>query len=69
MELARALYDHAYKHYNKKGWDFLVECWSLQEIHNELQEQNITKLNEAIKHFSEVCNIQDERRKGAKASW
>lgn len=31
-ELIRAVRDHANANWDKDGWDFLVECWSDEDI-------------------------------------
>jgi hypothetical protein len=36
-ELVAAVKDHATTHYNKNGWDFVIECWTDKDIANEVE--------------------------------
>lgn len=35
--LVEAVKAHALEHYEKNGWDFIVECWSDEEIAEEIE--------------------------------
>ncbi len=63
MILAEQLMDYAEKNYTTEGWDFLVECWTVEEIEEELISENIHTLEGAKKYFSKLVSIWDERRR------
>lgn len=51
LAIAALVYAHAEKHYNEGGWDTVVECYSHEEIADEMVEENISTLEAAIAHF------------------
>jgi|ETNvirome_6_1000_1030641.scaffolds.fasta_scaffold10799_2 hypothetical protein len=73
-ELVDAVRAHAYKNYDKDGWDFVVECWSDKEIEEKIlgtsfyddEERTIsppiTTAARAIKEVKSVVSIQAENR-------
>lgn len=63
--IINAVKEHAYANYNKGGWDFLVECWSDQEIADCIR--GATNSEEAIERCANVVNLLDERRTEVRA--
>lgn len=61
-QIAEAVMQHAEKHYNENGWDYIVECFSIGDIVRELTECNVSTLPEAIKEMGEYAGLLDERR-------
>ena len=72
-ELVAAVRAHAYKNYNKNGWDFVVECWSDEEIEATIRGTRhdddessisppITTAARAIKEVKSVVSIQADYR-------
>jgi len=57
-----ALVTHANENYERDGWDVLVECYSRQEILDELTREGITTAEGAIAHFGDILKIHDENR-------
>lgn len=66
-EIAEAVQKHAVENYEKNGWDYIVECWTRNDIETELAIANITDVLEAIKMFEQLARIWDDRRKDAEA--
>ena len=62
-EIAKYIYDYAVEHYNDGGWDVIVECWSLKEIMNEIQDDDSKE--DALKHFESVVDVWAERQADA----
>jgi mannitol-1-phosphate/altronate dehydrogenase len=48
---------HALTHYNEDGWDYLIECWTDEEIEsfisNLTYEEAIVKLNDTLSTLDE----------------
>ena len=66
-EIAEAVQKHAVVNYEKSGWDYIVECWTRQEIAEELTRCNINTVSEAIAHYAESARIFHDRRTDAEA--
>lgn len=62
-EIAKYIYDYAVEHYNDGGWDVIVECWSLKEIMDEIQDDDSKE--DALKHFESVVDVWAERQADA----
>ena len=60
-ELIRAVRDHAEKNYVKEGWDFLVECWSDDDIVKAMGKVRSAK--SAIAACKRELRILDDHRK------
>ena len=52
--LAKASYNLSY------GWQEIVECWTRNEIYDELKEENIRTTEKALEHFAFIANIRSE---------
>jgi len=60
-ELAKAVIQTANNNYNLSfGWSEIVECWTEQEILEELKEQEIDTKEAAINHFTQIAEIRTE---------
>jgi hypothetical protein len=59
-ELIRAVRDHAEKNYVKEGWDFLVECWSDDDIVKVMGKVRSAK--SAIAACKRELHILDDQR-------
>ena len=62
-EIAKYIYNYAQEHYNYGGWDVIVECWSLKEIMDEIQDDDYKE--DALKHFESVVDVLAERQADA----
>ena len=70
--LVEAVKAHAKANYEKDGWDFLVECWSDEEIAEKIQFVGATigaakTPAQAIKKIGRILKLQDERRREVRA--
>ena len=64
-ELVQGVRDHAVANYEKDGWDFLVECWSNEEIAEAID--GARTLDGAIKKAKRAVSGLDERRSEVQA--
>lgn len=62
---AQAVADYAKDHYESDGWDYIVECWSVAEIREELVSRMDDNIRSAIAWFGTLAKTWDERRKDA----
>jgi len=63
--LIEAVKKHAIDNYNK-GWDVVAECWTDEEIEEELGEAKTPK--EAIKVIGEIVGVYDSHRREIEAT-
>lgn len=56
---------HASRLYTRNGWDFLVECWSDEDIAREIG--NVRTVRGAILKVAPTLQLLDEQRRMAKA--
>ena len=61
-ELIAAVRAHAETHYERNGWDFVVECYSDNDIAEILADRQITSKRAAIKEIGAGVRLQNERR-------
>jgi hypothetical protein len=59
-EMVKAVQAHARDHYEEKGWDYAVECFSAAEIKEMIDGADT--LAQAISKVQEVCETLDDRR-------
>jgi carbamoylphosphate synthase large subunit len=59
-ELVKAVKAHAVEHYESGGWDYLVECYSDEEVAELIGGARTVK--GAIKKVGEVMGIKDDYR-------
>lgn len=65
-EMVKAVRKHATANYEQDGWDYLVECYSDDEI-VELFD-GATTVEEAIANVGEVMKLKDDYRKDIEAT-
>ena len=54
QKTAEASYNLSY------GWQEIVECWSRNEIYDELKKEKISTAEKAIEHFAWIAKIRTE---------
>jgi len=59
-QLIRAVQAHALANWHTAGWDFIVECWSDEDI-AEVITADMTP-EQAIASVGQVAGVLDERR-------
>jgi len=37
-EIAKYIYNYAQEHYNDGGWDVIVECWTIKDIMDRIED-------------------------------
>lgn len=60
-ELVATVKAHATKHYNEKGWDYIVETQTDEEIAELIAGASTP--TQAIKRALRYCSVLDERRR------
>lgn len=65
QQMVAAVRKHALEHYNEDGWDYVVECWSDEDIVDQIDLYG-TEEN-AIEMVEEVVKVLDDRRKDVMA--
>jgi hypothetical protein len=61
-----AVKDYAIKHYVEDGWDYIVECYTDNEIWQLIQEADSTEHAIQLAHY--IAKIKDEYRKEIQAT-
>lgn len=54
QKTAKASYNLSY------GWTEIVECWTRQEIFDELLKEKITTAEKALEHFAFIAKVRSE---------
>jgi hypothetical protein len=67
QELINAVRDHANINYEKHGWDFLVECWSDEDIGQAIGSAKTVK--SAIAKCKRQVKILDLYRRERMGGW
>lgn len=58
-DMINAVRDYAYQHYGQDGWDYIVECWSDEDILQEIMfcksaQDAIYAIRRAIKPLADM---------------
>ena len=67
-KLIEAVKSHALRHYEKDGWDYVVECYGDEEIAVIINEEAAVTVSLAIKAVGKVAKDQDDYRKEIEAT-
>jgi predicted RNase H-like HicB family nuclease len=62
-EIAKYIYDYAVEHYNDGGWDVIVECWTINDIMERIEDGQSKE--DALKSFESVVDVWAERQSDA----
>lgn len=68
LMLVEAVKAHANTNYEEDGWDYLVECYSDEEVAELILDAGAKTNAEAIKAVGEVMKIKDDYRKEIQAT-
>lgn len=66
-ELVAAVKAHAEAHYNESGWDYIVECFTDEEIEQNLRQWGVKTVEQAITEFGDTARLYAERRSEVEA--
>jgi hypothetical protein len=66
-EIAKEIMLFAEEHYNE-GWDFIVECYSIADIVNEMTERNFTTKKQMLDAFGITRDWREDQIADAKNS-
>jgi hypothetical protein len=62
LSWVRQLREYARSHYDQEGWDYLVECWSDEDILEKIPE-GCTTYQQLFGEIQEILRRMDSRRK------
>lgn len=62
-EIAKYIYNYAQEHYEDGGWDVIVECWTLKEIMEQIEDGDSKE--DALKKFQSTADVWAEREADA----
>lgn len=60
-QTARERYESSY------GWQVVEECYTDQEIEQDITEYNLQTVEEAIQHFDSIARLRTERYEEAQS--
>lgn len=66
-EIIKDVREHAWKNYEGGGWDILVECWSDEDILQNMG--NATTARDAIWAIAKVLQTLDEHRQEIQSTY
>ena len=61
--MVQAVKKWAEDHYSDDGWDYIVECFSDEDIQEALEAENVSTTCEAIHTMKQLVKVMDGRRK------
>lgn len=64
LTLANRFMDYCTTHY-EQGWDFIVECYTKDELAATFAKDGITSLKGAIARYKGVRDVREDRRADA----
>jgi hypothetical protein len=62
-QIANFIYDHAKEHYGDGGWDVIVECWSITEIMEHIEDGESKEA--ALEQFKSLASVWADRQADA----
>lgn len=67
QEMVAAVKLYAREHYAIGGWDSIVECYSDEELAEEINRGNSCTIAEAIAYVGKGCEVWDDYRRDIEA--
>ena len=67
-EIAKYIYNYAQEHYEDGGWDVIVECWTIEDIMERIEDGESKE--DALKSFESVVGVwADQQADAANSVW
>ncbi len=67
-EIAKYIYNYAQEHYNDGGWDVIVECWTIEDIMERIEDGESKE--DALKSFESVVDVwADQQADAVNSAW
>ena len=66
-EVLSAVLAHAIENYEQDGWDYMVECWTAEEIESDIVKNNLDTNTKAIAYFGRIVRTLDSVRRDVQA--
>ena len=67
--LGDAVMAYAQENWGVDGWDFIYECWTIAEIEQELDDNNVTTREAAVTFFAEIALLSKEADQDRAEMW
>lgn len=67
-ELVEKLKRHALDHYEDGGWDVIIECFTDEEIAEQLTEDKVVTFEDALASFKDQIDVWSDRQADARNS-
>jgi hypothetical protein len=62
-EIAKYIYNYAQEHYDDGGWDVIVECWTMQDIIDHIEDDESKE--DALKRVESAVGVWVDRQADA----
>ena len=62
-EIAKYIYDYAQEHYNDGGWDVIVECWTIDDIMEQIEDGESKE--DVLNNFKSTAAVWADREADA----
>ena len=62
-EIAKYIYNYAQEHYEDGGWDVIVECWTINDIMERIEDGESKE--DALKSFESVVGVWADQQADA----
>lgn len=67
-EIAKYIYNYAQEHYEDGGWDVIVECWTINDIMERIEDGESKE--DALKSFESVVGVwADQQADAVNSAW
>ena len=67
-EIAKYIYNYAQEHYEDGGWDVIVECWTIEDIMERIEDGESKE--DALKSFESVVGVwADQQADAVNSVW
>lgn len=62
-EIAKYIYEYAQEHYNDGGWDVIVECWTIDDIMEQIEDGESKE--DVLNNFKSTAAVWADRQNDA----
>jgi hypothetical protein len=67
-EIAKYIYNYAQEHYDDGGWDVIVECWTIQDIIDHIEDDESKE--DALKRVESAVGVwADQQADAVNSVW
>ena len=62
LNLIEEIQKYAYENYDVDGWDYLIECYDVVDIAQDIKDNNLQTLSDCVKFYQPIFSYQNELR-------